>query len=141
MPPTRPPEFLGRKQPHGREHRPRPSSGLRGIAKNLLAGTSSHLVNVLQQVALTPLFLHTWGIAGFGQWLTLSASVSYLGTLDFGIQTFVNQDLTLRYHRGDLQNFHLHQSTALRLLLGSRHRRRRPRHPHPHSSPQNNGST
>ncbi len=93
-------------------------SGLRGIAKNLTASVSSHLVAVLQQVALTPLFLHSYGAAGFGEWLTLSASVSYLGTLDFGIQTFVNQDLTVRYHRGDMQDFHVQQSTALRMLLG-----------------------
>ncbi len=93
-------------------------SGLKGIAKNLTASFSSHLVAVLQQVALTPLFLHNYGAAGFGEWLTLSASVSYLGTLDFGIQTFVNQDLTVRYHKGDMQDFHVQQSTALRMLLG-----------------------
>ena len=93
-------------------------SGLKGIAKNLTASFSSHLVNVLQQLVLTPLFLHNYGAAGFGEWLTLSASVSYLGTLDFGIQTFVNQDLTVRYHRGDMQDFHVQQSTALRMLLG-----------------------
>ncbi len=93
-------------------------SGLKGIAKNLTASFSSHLVAVLQQVALTPLFLKNYGAAGFGEWLTLSASVSYLGTLDFGIQTFVNQDLTVRYHRGDMDEFHVQQSTALRMLLG-----------------------
>jgi O-antigen/teichoic acid export membrane protein len=93
-------------------------SGLKGIAKNLTASFSSHLVAVLQQVALTPLFLKNYGAAGYGEWLTLSASVSYLGTLDFGIQTFVNQDLTVRYHRGEMDDFHVQQSTALRMLLG-----------------------
>ncbi len=93
-------------------------SGLKGIAKNLTASFSSHLVAVLQQVALTPLFLKNYGVAGFGEWLTLSASVSYLGTLDFGIQTFVNQDLTVRYHRGEMDHFHVQQSTALRMLFG-----------------------
>lgn len=93
-------------------------SGLKGIAKNLGASFSSHLVAALQQVALTPLFLKNYGAAGYGEWLTLSASVSYLGTLDFGIQTFVNQDLTVRYHRGDMDEFHIQQSTALRMLLG-----------------------
>ncbi|MGD0966400.1 MAG: hypothetical protein ABSA57_21230, partial [Candidatus Acidiferrales bacterium] len=93
-------------------------SGLKGIAKNLTASFSSHLVSVLQQVVLTPLYLKNYGAAGFGEWLTLSASVAYLGTLDFGIQTFVNQDLTVRYHRGDMNDFHTQQSTALRMLLG-----------------------
>jgi O-antigen/teichoic acid export membrane protein len=93
-------------------------SGLKGIAKNLTASFSSHLVAVLQQVALTPLFVRGYGVAGLGEWMALSASVQYLGTLDFGIQTFVNQDLTVRYHRGDMQDFHVQQSTALRMLLG-----------------------
>ena len=93
-------------------------SSFKGIVKNLAASFSSHLVAVLQQVALTPVFLHSYGAAGYGEWLALSASVSYLGTLDFGIQTFVNQDLTVRYHNGDMKDFHVQQSTALRLLLG-----------------------
>lgn len=93
-------------------------SSLRSIAKNLSAAFSSHFVSVLQQFALTPLWLSRYGAAGFGEWLTLSASVAYLGTLDFGIQTFVNQDLTVRYHRGDMDGFHVQQSTALRMLLG-----------------------
>ena len=93
-------------------------SGIRGIAKNLSALFSSHVIAVLQQVALVPLFLHVYGKAGYGEWLAISAAVSYLGTLDFGVQTFVNQDLTVRYHRGDMADFHLNQSTALRLLLG-----------------------
>ena len=93
-------------------------SGIRGIAKNLSALFSSHAIAVIQQVGLVPLFIHVYGKAGYGEWLAISAAVSYLGTLDFGVQTFVNQDLTVRYHRGDMNEFHLNQSTALRLLLG-----------------------
>ena len=92
--------------------------GLKGIAKNLSSGFSSHVVAALQQLALTPLFLRNYGAAGYGEWLTLSASISYLATLDFGIQTFVNQDLTVRYHRGDMEGLHIQQSTALRMLIG-----------------------
>ena len=93
-------------------------SSLKSITKNLSAAFSSHFVSILQQFALTPLWLSRYGAAGFGQWLTLSASVAYLGTLDFGVQTFVNQDLTVRYHRGEMESFHVQQSTALRMLLG-----------------------
>ena len=92
--------------------------GLKGITKNLSSGFSSHVVSALQQLALTPLFLRNYGAAGYGEWLTLSASISYLATLDFGIQTYVNQDLTVRYHRGDMDGLHTQQSTALRMLLG-----------------------
>ncbi len=92
-------------------------SRLGAVAKNLTATFSSHAVAVLQQLLLTPFFLKNYGAAGFGEWLTLSASVSYLGTLDFGIQTFVNQDLTVRYCGGNMKEFHVVQSTALRMLL------------------------
>ena len=67
-------------------------SGLKGIAKNLTSGLSSHVVSVLQQVALTPLFIREYGAAGFGEWLTLSAAVSYLGTLDFKPNPHRNPD-------------------------------------------------
>jgi O-antigen/teichoic acid export membrane protein len=93
-------------------------SGIKGIAKNLAANFGSHLVAVLQQVALTPLFIHKYGAVGLGEWITLSSAVSALGTLDFGIQTFVNQDLAMRFHRGDMEGLHIQQSTALRMLLG-----------------------
>ena len=93
-------------------------SGIRGIVKNLSALSSSHAIAVFQQIGLVPLFIHVYGKAGYGQWLAISAAVSYLGTLDFGVQTFVNQDLTVRYHHGDMDDFHVNQSTALWLLLG-----------------------
>jgi O-antigen/teichoic acid export membrane protein len=93
-------------------------SSLRGIVKNLSALFASHVIAILQQVALVPVFIHVYGKAGYGEWLSISAAVSYLGTLDFGVQTFVKQDLTIRYQRGEMEQFHVVQSTAMRLLLG-----------------------
>lgn len=93
-------------------------SGVRGILKNLSALFTSHLLSVFTQLALTPVFIHRYGTAVYGEWLALSAAVTFLSTLDFGIQTFVNQDLTVRYHQGDIEGFHILQSTALRMLIG-----------------------
>jgi O-antigen/teichoic acid export membrane protein len=93
-------------------------SGVRGIAKNLSALFSGHAVTAFQNLVQVPFFIHYYGKAGYGEWLALSATVTYLGTLDFGVQTYVNQDLTLRYANGDMDGFHLQQSTALRLLAG-----------------------
>ena len=93
-------------------------SSARSIAKNLSALFASHFVAILQQIALVPLFLHRYGKAGYGEWLTLSAAVTFLGTLDFGVQTYLNQDLTVRYHQGNMEQFHIRQSTAMRLMLG-----------------------
>lgn len=93
-------------------------SSVRSIAKNLSALFLSHFVAILQQIALVPLFLSRYGKAGYGEWLTLSAAVTFLGTLDFGVQTYLNQDLTVRYHQGAMEEFHIRQSTAMRLMLG-----------------------
>lgn len=93
-------------------------SSVRSIAKNLSALFLSHFVAILQQIALVPLFLSRYGKAGYGEWLSISAAVTFLGTLDFGVQTYLNQDLTVRYHQGDMEQFHIRQSTAMRLMLG-----------------------
>lgn len=93
-------------------------SSLNRISKNLLALFTSNGINTLWQLLLPPIFIHKYGTSLYGEWLALSASVAYLGTLNFGVQTYVNQDLTVRYHRGQMEGFHVQQSTALRLLLG-----------------------
>lgn len=93
-------------------------SGIRGIARNLSALFTGHVISALQSLLLIPFFIHAYGTSGYGEWTVLSAAVAYLGTLDFGVTQYVNQDLTLRYQRGDMKSFHVQQSTAMRLLLG-----------------------
>ncbi len=88
------------------------------ILKVLAALAASNAIALITQLLLPPVFIHRYGTATYGEWLALSAAVAYLTTLNFGIQTFVNQDLTVRYHRNDLHDYHLRQSTALRLLCG-----------------------
>jgi O-antigen/teichoic acid export membrane protein len=88
------------------------------ILKVLAALAASNAIALVTQLLLPPVFIHRYGTPSYGEWLALSAAVAYLSTLNFGIQTFVNQDLTVRYHRNDLADYHLRQSTALRLLCG-----------------------
>ena len=88
------------------------------ILKVLAALAASNAIALITQLLLPPVFIHRYGTASYGEWLALSAAVAYLSTLNFGIQTFVNQDLTVRYHRNDLNDYHVRQSTALRLLCG-----------------------
>ncbi|HXB61356.1 MAG TPA: hypothetical protein VNU94_00730 [Acidobacteriaceae bacterium] len=91
---------------------------LRRISKNFFAGVVANGINLLNQFLLPPIFLHRYGVALYGEWIALSVGVAYLRTLNFGIQTYVNQDLTLCFHRGEMEGYHLRQSTALRLLMG-----------------------
>ena len=88
------------------------------ILKNLGAILTGRALSILQQVVLPPIFIYRYGLAGFGEWAVLSGAVSALGILNFGVQTYMNQDLAVRYQRGDMEGYRVRQSTAVRLLLG-----------------------
>ena len=53
----------------------------------------------------------------YGEWIALSASVNYLGTLNYGIQTYANNEMTIRYNRGDESAARTIQASAFRLLI------------------------
>jgi O-antigen/teichoic acid export membrane protein len=88
------------------------------IIKVMAALMSSNVVNLITKLLLPPIFLFRYGTTLYGEWIALSGAVAYLSTLNFGIQTFVTQDLTVRYQRHELDSYHLRQSTSLRVLLG-----------------------
>ncbi len=88
------------------------------ILKILAALLTSNVVNLVTKLLLPPIFLLRYGTTLYGEWIALSGAVAYLSTLNFGIQTYVTQDLTVRYQRNDLEQYHLQQSTSLRVLLG-----------------------
>jgi O-antigen/teichoic acid export membrane protein len=88
------------------------------ILKNLGAMITGRAVTIIQQVIVAPVFVSRYSLAQFGEWGVLSGAVAAVGLLDFGVQTYMNQDLAVRYGREGTSNYHVHQSTALRLLLG-----------------------
>jgi O-antigen/teichoic acid export membrane protein len=87
------------------------------VLKTALALAAGHGIQTLTQVLLPPAFLEAYGLQGYGEWLVLSAAVGYLGTLDFGLQTYVLNELTTLYHRGDMTQFHRVQSVGMGLTL------------------------
>lgn len=88
------------------------------ILKVMAALLTSNVVNLITKLLLPPIFLLRYGTTLYGEWIALSGAVAYLSTLNFGIQTYVTQDLTVRYQRQELNRYHLQQSTSLRVLLG-----------------------
>lgn len=88
------------------------------ILKNLGAMFTGRLLTIVQQVIIPPIFIHRYSTAQFGEWGVLSGAVAALAILNFGVQTYMNQDLAVRYAKGELEGYHIRQSTALRLLLG-----------------------
>ncbi len=94
-------------------------AGFTRILKNLGAMFTGRLLTVIQQVIVPPIFIARYSTAGFGEWGVLSGAVAAIGMLNFGVQTYMNQDLAVRYNRGDIQDYQVRQSTALRLMLGT----------------------
>ena len=88
------------------------------ILKNLGAMFAGKLISIIQQVVVPPIFIYLYGVAAYGEWFVLSGAVTALSMLNFGVQTYMNQDLAVRFQRGETQGYHIRQSTALRLLLG-----------------------
>ena len=89
------------------------------IARQFAASATSQVIILGQQLLLPPIFIHKYGVALYGEWLALSAAVAYLATLRFGVQTYVNNELTMRYARQEMAEYQVMQSTALRMLLGA----------------------
>lgn len=93
---------------------------LRRILKLLGAFFMSQGVTVVSQLLVPPIFLHRYphGIEMYGEWIALTAAVTYLGTLNSGIQSYSNNQMTLHYNRGEVKEFKIVQSSALRIMLG-----------------------
>lgn len=87
------------------------------ILKTLGALIAGHGIQTLSQLLVPPAFIVAYGVQGYGEWLAVSAAVGYLSTLDFGLQTYVLNELTLLYNRNEMEQFHKVQSVGLWLML------------------------
>ncbi len=93
-------------------------AGLQRIVKNLAAALTGRALTIIPQVVLPPIFAYRYSTAKFGEWGVLSGAVGALTILNFGVQTYMNQDLAVRYNRGEIDGYQQRQSTAIRLLGG-----------------------
>ncbi len=92
---------------------------LQRILRMLASFFTGQGVSIVSQLLVPPFFLIRYadGVEVYGEWVALSAAVTYLGTLNYGIQTFANNQMTIQYHRGDVDAAKALQAGALRLLL------------------------
>lgn len=91
---------------------------LKRVFKMLLAQGAGIGVLLVTQFLLPPIFLHSYGVAGYGEWLVLSAAIAYLATLQLGLTTYTSNQLTILQQKGDLQSYRSLQASTLALLLG-----------------------
>ena len=92
---------------------------IRRIVKLFAAQNANQIVVMLTQLLLPAAFIRSYGTTNYGQWIALSAAVSYLGTFNYGLQTYTNMQMTIHYNRGEVQECREVQSAGLRILLSA----------------------
>jgi O-antigen/teichoic acid export membrane protein len=92
---------------------------IRRIVKLFAAQNANQIVVMVTQLLLPAAFIRVFGTTTYGQWIALSAAVSYLGTFNYGLQTYTNMQMTILYNRGELEECRHTQSAGLRILLSA----------------------
>jgi O-antigen/teichoic acid export membrane protein len=92
-------------------------STVRRVAKTASAVAGGQAAFVLSQVLLPPAFLSSYGVTVYGEWLALSAGAAWLLSLDFGMQAFITNQLSLEYFAGNLPRLRRLQSVGLRISV------------------------
>ena len=87
------------------------------VLKTIAALGVGQIIHILTQLVLPPVFITAYGTDGFALWLLLTAATAHLNTLDFGLQTYLVNELIVLRHRGDTRRFHQLQSVGMRLSL------------------------
>jgi O-antigen/teichoic acid export membrane protein len=92
---------------------------LRRILQVALTAFLGQGISIITQLLVPPFFLRFYphGLEVYGEWIALSASVNYLGTLNYGIQTYANNEMSILYNRGETNAAKSVQASALRFLL------------------------
>ena len=92
---------------------------LQRILRMLASFFTGQGVSIVSQLLIPPFFLLRYadGVEVYGEWVALSAAVTYLSTLNYGIQTYANNQMTIEYNRGEIDAAKALQAGALRLLL------------------------
>ncbi|GEM_PF-756395 len=72
-----------------------------GVKRNLGANLYGTAAVIGGQIALVPLFLHSWGQNYYGQWLVLSTVPAYLALSDIGISNALGNEFSIAVERGE----------------------------------------
>jgi O-antigen/teichoic acid export membrane protein len=92
---------------------------LKRILKLLAAFFTGQGVSIVTQLLVPPFFLHRYahGVEVYGEWIALTAAVSYLNTLNSGVQTYANNQMAIHYNGGEVEKAKTIQASAIKLSL------------------------
>lgn len=73
----------------------------RRLSAGFGASAYSRVVSIVGQLALVPIFVHCWGTATYGAWLTLTSLASYLSQTSLGLIPAARSEMSMAFGRGD----------------------------------------
>src|SRR5712691_7519268 len=85
------------------------------VSSGIVATALGQAITIANSFVLVPVCLRYWGTLTYGEWLTLSAVISYLSLLDLGTQVYVTNRICHAYTRGELEDLHRDLHSALKL--------------------------
>lgn len=91
-------------------------SAVRKLGLSVASVGVGQVIAAGQAILLVPLFLRAWGQTSYGEWVALTAFMSYLTLVDLGGQSYIANLLTISFSRGDIAGF---QSTLARGVSAS----------------------
>lgn len=87
------------------------------VSRGVGAMSLNGIVNIISQVTVVPVALHSWGKFRYGEWILLTGMVQFLRLTDLGLQTYVVNKLCASYARGDREEMERTLHSALRVQL------------------------
>ena len=92
---------------------------VKGIVGNGLAQITLKVIHVLDQLLLIPFFLTAWGVAYYGEWVTLTIIPAILGFTDLGVGSAAGNSFVLAYVAGERQKAANLKKSGLIIITGT----------------------
>ena len=97
------------------------SHAVSGLGEKLIRGVGAgfvgQLLSVLSRIILPPMFLKSWGVDVYGEWLLITAAVANLALSEVGGNVYITNRLTQFYAKGEIKAFRSTLQTALVVFL------------------------
>lgn len=77
----------------------------------------SRVVLAVYTVVLVPILIRAWGVDGYGQWIALTALMSYMGLSNFGLVTTSANEMVIACGAGDTDRARLTFQMSINLAL------------------------
>lgn len=75
----------------------------KNLLKNGLASAIQKVIKIAEQLLLVPFFISAWGVAYYGEWLTLTIIPTIIGFSDLGFGSAACNSFVLKYASNDKQ--------------------------------------